>query len=96
MTPLNLPKAERPKKKYRDIYKKVSMLAYDISTLLDHDIFMDYSPHLNLLTVRVYLNGWASGARNRDADFKEDVYFSNLFNQAKVDEIIRYLEKLLK
>ena len=42
----------------RDKIEKLIRLAFDVSTNTEDDVFVYYSPHCNLVTVRVYEGGW--------------------------------------
>lgn len=53
--------------------RKIIGLAIDIKDDLGHDIFVDYSPHVHKLSLRIYLGGWK---RNRGCDKVWDMYLT--------------------
>jgi len=70
-------------------------LCLEISNTTEHDVFFEYSPHVNCFSVNYYINGWESG---------EDIYVGannigtyyqiKLTNTYKIKEVIAELNQL--
>jgi hypothetical protein len=58
-----------------------------------HHVFFDYSPHVNLISIRLYSDGWDTNTK--DYTLKKDFYISGeLCTPQTVDEIIELLVTL--
>ena len=83
---------------FRDKILKIMGLALDISTNSDVDVFLCYSPHCDLLEVRVFLEGWKR-EESCDKSFRTyinvDDYRSVDDINNVLDEILNYLEKMV-
>lgn len=67
-------------------------LAMKITNKTCHTVFVDYSGHINHISVRVFEGGWGE---EKDPDMS--IYFEVSENEKiKADFIIQYLEKLLR
>lgn len=60
--------------------------------LKGHDLFIDWSPHVLKLEVRLYINGWNS--EREDADLWEDVWFERFNYENKCEMILNKIEEL--
>lgn len=75
---------------FKDKIIKLLDLALDISNNSEDDVFVEYSPHCQLVSVRVYFDGWS----RRKCDLEWDVYFditefrSEDIINSKFDEIL--------
>jgi hypothetical protein len=58
---------------------------------IDHDIFVEYMAHVELLQVRIFEGGWQSGDMGR----KIDVYLTDEGAESNLLRIIEQLESLL-
>lgn len=65
--------------------------AIEISSNSIIDIFVDFSSHVNLLSVKVYVNGWDYDS---DFDFNEYVYINDKNCIEKLNYIDSYLKRL--
>jgi len=74
-------------------YKEITdlfSLCLEISTTTKHDVFFDYSPHCNLVTIMVHINGWVSGV-GPDKNFR--VYY-DVGHKRRINKIMKYLKRL--
>lgn len=56
-------------------------------------VFASYSPHCNQFEIIVYLKGWG---KEKNPDYWESFYANRSDASKKADEIIKYLENILK
>lgn len=59
-----------------------------------HDVFFDYSPHVQKVEIIVYKNGWD---KNNLADFKDYFYTdaTESWHLIKIDMIENYIKELM-
>ena len=74
-----------------ELLKRIMELAYEKSTNTNADIFVGYYPHVELVDVRLYLDGWQM---NREPDEALGVYFDEEENIQNLEEIIKRLESI--
>lgn len=74
------------------LVQRILKQAVKISSNSIIDVSVEYTSHVELLTVRVYLKGWN---RNDEADYRQEVWF-RIYNEEdcikKLEEILRYLK----
>jgi len=76
------------------IAAKIIKKAVEISETTPHDVFCEYSPHVDWIVVRIFEGGWIS-----TADWHElRVYFGHEYNdpEAEIKEIMDALAELEK
>jgi len=76
----------------RDKIEKLIRLAFDVSTNTEDDVFVYYSPHCNLVTVRVYEGGWIE-------DKDSDLYFNQYYDVTSyrtIESICEEFDKIIE
>lgn len=71
--------------------EKIICLGVEISFLKIHDVFVDYSGHVNLIDVRIYLGGWRN---NENADLIYRAYLDSESGIKMLDTITKKLKEL--
>ena len=71
--------------------EKIICLGVEISVLKSHDVFVDYSGHVNTIYVRIHLGGWRSD-ENPDLNYNACLDFKDGIKM--LDTIIKKLKKL--
>lgn len=78
-------------KKKLELAQQILTQAIEISSNSSIDVFVDFASHVNLITVKVFLNGWSEGVRE---DYRKDIWFS-VFSEdrclTELNEITKYL-----
>ena len=62
---------------------RITQLAMQLSEDTDHDVFVDYSPHVNWLVVLVYLGGWERDTQS-DLEVNVDLDSSDACDQLEL------------
>ena len=75
-----------------DLIGKLTSLAYKVTNTTNADVFIDYSGHVNYITVRVYKDGWDT---EKHAGIRHFIDLSNPENVVVINGIIKELEDLL-
>ena len=76
-------------KKIEELMQEILKKSYIINKNTKHSVFVDFSGHVSLFTVCIYLNGWEN---NKDIDIKLEVYL----DRKNQKQIIEKLESMLK
>ncbi|MGM0409159.1 MAG: hypothetical protein ACQEQF_00235 [Bacillota bacterium] len=63
-------------------------LAYKIN---EHDVFVDYSPHVNKIDFEIYLEGWEE---EKGFDEKYEFYLNDEDTEENLEEVIDRLKEL--
>lgn len=71
--------------------REILTLAIDITNNTEADVFVDYSGHINGLSVRVFLKGWKP--EYDKYDFNKILYLDR-DNVNELQEIIDYLKEI--
>lgn len=85
---------EMDNKKIREYIVKITGLVHDINSQRKHHIFLDYSGHVNQLSVSVYINGWIE---DKESDYKWSVYWDKGWEtdfEKNCKDVIKYLKNL--
>lgn len=79
-----------------DSIQRILKLAIEITNNTKADVFVDYSGHVNSISIRAYLQGWGV---ERNTDYSKDIYF-NVFSEneceKELQETIKILEEVQK
>mgnify|MGYP003418254787 CR=1 FL=1 len=74
-----------------ELVQRILKQAIEISSNSIIDVFVEFASHVNLISVKVFLEGWNS---NKREDYRKDVWFK-VFSEDKcikeLEEITRYL-----
>ena len=70
-------------KEIKESLQEILGLCLDVK-LKGHDAFFSYQPHVDWLTVRVFLNGWVG---DRDCDNSFDFIWTTLSDDSDEDQI---------
>ena len=62
---------------------RITQLAMQLSEDTEHDVFVDYSPHVNWLVVLVYLGGWERDTQS-DLEVKVDLDSADACDQLEL------------
>ena len=77
-----------------DLVQRILKQAVEISSNSIIDVFIDFSSHVQLLTVKVYLEGWNPESNE---DYRKDIWF-NIYSEKtcleQLEEITKYLEEV--
>ncbi|MCI8655453.1 MAG: hypothetical protein HFJ48_06280 [Clostridia bacterium] len=73
---------------------KIDALAYRIGTKTDHDIFANYSSHINTLEIEIRKYGWTFGLDAREKSELIEIDLGRPTAIKKLQETIKVLEKL--
>lgn len=75
---------------------EIVSLAYEINQNTNHHVFVDISPHVDRIDIRVYENGWKHGKYSRDFNtyIIENDNYNNAFGHTTASEIISVLKEL--
>lgn len=86
-------KSESPKK-IDDCIVRIMRLALQVNRETEHDVFVNFSGHVNLFLVDVYYDGWSMPYK---PDFKAEFFLDDLSPDrfARCAKIQAELEKLL-
>ena len=79
-----------------DSIQRILKLAIEITNNTKATVFVEYSGHINCISIRAYWQGWTS---NTDCDYKVDVYFdiySEDVLEKQLQGIINKLEEVQK
>lgn len=80
------------KRKKLDLVQRILKQAVEMSSNNIIDVFVDWSSHVELFTVRVFLEGWEN---NDKEDYRKDVWF-RIFDEEdcikQLREILEYLK----
>ena len=68
--------------------------AINVSEKTKHDVFVEWSPQVNWLEARIYVNGWKNG-KNSYIEFRISFHPYNDY-RAEYNAAIRKLDELLK
>jgi hypothetical protein len=83
-------------KKTLVLLQRIIKQAVEISSNSIIDVFTDFSSHVHLFSIKVYLEGWNP---EKDSDYRKDVWL-NIYSEDKcnedLEEIIKYLEEVRK
>lgn len=75
-------------KKMLTLVQRILTKAIEISSTSKTKVFVDYSGHVNYISIKVYNQGW----NEEDPDYREDVWF-NIYGEA---QCTRQLETALE
>lgn len=82
------------KRKKLDLVQRILKQAIEMSSNSIIDVFVEYSSHVELFTVRVFLEGWKT--ENKE-DYRQEIWF-RIFdeetNLKQLEEILKYLEEV--
>lgn len=68
-------------------------MAVDINETTKADVFVDLSPHVSNVSVRIFPNGWEDS--DGTPDIQLDGYYNNKFGYNRVEKIHQELEALV-
>lgn len=75
-------------------YSELLRLAIEIKEKKGHDVFIDYSPHVDSIHYQIFLNGW--NFRTKNEAFKYGfIYIGELEDKKKTTELFKLLRGLL-
>lgn len=76
----------------KEIILEIMKIALEKNKRTKNCIFIDFSGHVNKLSIQVYKNGWKEMA---DADYQKDI-FMDIYDNAleRLKEILNYLKEL--
>lgn len=85
------------KRKKLALIQRILKQAVEMSTNNSIDVFVDWSSHVELLTVKVFENGWSEA--NPTEDYRAEVWF-RIYDEAtclkRLQDILDYLEGVNK
>ena len=84
------------KRKKLALVQRILKQAVEMSSNNIIDVFVDWSSHVELLTVKVFLNGWDE---NHTEDYRKEVWFrvhDEVMCLKQLQEILKYLEGVRK
>lgn len=79
------------KRKKLALVQRILKQAIEMSSNNIIDVFVDWSSHVELLTVRVYLEGWQP---DKEVDYRKDVWFRTYGDELCIKELKKVLEYL--
>ena len=80
-------------KQIREYMVKISGLVFDVNTKTNHDVFLDFSGHVNQLAFNYHKNGWK---RDADAAFSMSTYINDgVDSEENLKKMIKKLKLLL-
>lgn len=81
----------------KNLFLEVMSLAYEVNRTTNHEAFVEYHPHVNCLTIRVYKDGWSE---HKQAELLKTYLGKEvngrLFGESTIYEIITMLKGFLK
>ena len=84
------------KRKKLDLVQRILKQAVEMSSNSIIDVFVEYSSHVELFSVRVFLEGWKT---NDKEDYRKDVWF-RIYDEEhcikQLREILEYLKGVQK
>jgi len=86
-------------KKVKKLLGKLIGLVYEVNTKKDTDIFIDYSPHINGMAIKIYKHGWndeCEGGQYLKSDGKlSDDYETIVVNTDNLQRVINTVKGYL-
>ena len=73
------------------LLQKIILKAYEITKNTKHDVFVNFSGHVNWLDVTIYINGWKE---IEDPDIKKRAILDSKKAIKQLTEIIKELQEL--
>ena len=73
------------------LLQKIISKAYEINENTVHTVFVDFSGHVELFEIKVYLNGWKE---YKEVDIKLEVYLDEKHAKAELQHMLDKLEEL--
>lgn len=76
-----------------ELLQKIIIKAYEVNKNTKHSVFLNFSGHVNLLSVNYHKNGWKASS---DPDYRKEVYLNEKYADIELEQILNDIEKLEK
>ena len=76
-----------------ELLKKIILKVYEVNKNTKHSIFLNFSGHVNELSVNYHINGWTKGS---NASYRKEVYLNEKYADIELEQILNDIEKLEK
>lgn len=80
-------------KKTLTLVQRILTKAMELSSTTDTDVFVDYSGHVNYISIKVYKQGW----NDEEPDYRDDIWLS-VYDEAhctkQLETALDYLNKI--